>query len=72
MAEQDNEYEKAWAEGEEQGAEAAPATEAVKAAAKAKQETSEDEYIRAYAELDEAEKKAEGKDESTEEKEGKA
>ena len=63
---EDTEYEKAWAEGEEQGTEAAPATEAVKAAKKAADETAEDEYLRAYAELDEAEKKADDKDEKKE------
>lgn len=51
----DTEYEDAWKEGEEEGQEAAPATEAVKAAKKAADESEQGEFIRAYTELDKAE-----------------
>lgn len=66
---EENEYEKAWAEGEEQGTDAAPApaAKAVKAAREAEERNAEDEYLRAYAELDEAEKKADGKTEDEKE-----
>lgn len=47
----DTEYEKAWEEGEEIK-EPAPATEAVKAAKKAADDTEQGEFIKAYAELE--------------------
>ena len=59
----DTEYEKAWQEGEEEGKEAAPATEAVKAAKKAADESEQGEFIKAYTEMEEAEAKAEEKKE---------
>lgn len=55
----DNEYEKAWEEGEDEKKEAAPATEAVKAAKKAATETEEGEFIKAYTELDKSDEKKE-------------
>lgn len=58
----ETEYEQAWKEGEEGGNEPGPATEAVKAAKKAGEVTEQDEYIKAYTEMDEAEKKAEEKE----------
>lgn len=61
MSEQAAEYEKAWEEGEETK-EVAPATEAVKAAKKAADESEQGEFIRAYAELDKDESKAMAKD----------
>lgn len=54
----DNEYEKAWEEGEDEKKEAAPATEAVKAAKKAADESEQGEFIRAYAELEDDKPKA--------------
>jgi hypothetical protein len=53
----DTEYEKAWEEGEEIK-EPAPATEAVKAAKKAADDSEQGEFIKAYAELDQDEAKA--------------
>ncbi len=57
----DNEYENAWKEGEEGSKEAAPATEAVKAAKKAADESEQGEFIKAYTEIEDAEKKDEKK-----------
>jgi hypothetical protein len=59
---ENTEYEKAWQEGEKDGKEAAPATEAVKAAKKAADEGEQGEYIKAYTEMDEAEKKSDDKE----------
>lgn len=64
----DNEYEQAWNEGEEDGKEAAPATEAVKAAKKAADETEQGEFIKAYTEMDEAEAKAEAEEQKEDDK----
>ena len=57
----DTEYEEAWKEGEDGEKEAAPATEAVKAAKKAADDTEQGEFIKAYTEMEEAEAKAEEK-----------
>ena len=59
----DTEYEKAWEEGEESKG-PAPATEAVKAAKKAADESEQGEFIKAYTEL-------EGKDKPKDDKDGK-
>ena len=56
----ETEYEAAWKEGEDDKKDA-PATEAVKAAKKAVDESEQGEFIRAYAELD-ADKPKDGKD----------
>lgn len=53
---QDTEYEKAWEEGEDAKAEAAPATEAVKAAKKAADDSEQGEFIKAYTELEDEKK----------------
>jgi hypothetical protein len=57
----DTEYEKAWEEGEETK-EAAPATEAVKAAKKAADDSEQGEFIKAYADLEKDNDKALAKD----------
>lgn len=57
----DTEYEKAWEEGEETK-EAAPATEAVKAAKKAADDSEQGEFIKAYADLEKDDDKALAKD----------
>lgn len=58
----ENEYEKAWQEGEEKGADAAPATEAVKAAKKAADESEQGQFLKAYSEMEEADKKSDDKE----------
>lgn len=62
----DNEYEDAWKEGEDDQKSAAPATEAVKAAKKAADESEQGEFIKAYTEIEDAEKKDEKKSDDKE------
>lgn len=67
----DTEYEAAWEEGEDDKKDVAPATEAVKAAKKAMDESESGEFIKAYAELDKDEKKSDAKEKADDEKDDK-
>jgi hypothetical protein len=58
----ETEYEKAWAEGEDEQSDAAPATKAVKAAKAAADKSEGSEFIRAYSELDAKEGEDKGGD----------